>query len=199
MTTEAEIGDDIEVFQPPHGGAAWQSFEELQTYTDVETGEVSKKWRLVPDDIYRCTGKIRSKQNPWRGNRCGKVHEKGTTVCKQHGARLPVVKKAAQRRLALAADAAAKQLVYIAVYKKGVEDKDRIKAIIEVLNRAGVEGKTTIELEIKPWQEVLQRVYGQMNDGERIRAVEDDDDEAEVIDLDTSDYEVLAEDDARDE
>lgn len=152
---------------------ATYSEEEEQTYTHGdycpedcaghEDGRVDKRWRPVPRDEIRCRAIIRTSTSAWRGNQCCKIRMKGAVVCRTHGGTLPSVKKAAQRRLAMAADPAAKQLIYIALKKPGVEDRDRIRAIIEILNRAGVEGKTTVELEIKPWQAVLQRVYSSMD------------------------------------
>jgi hypothetical protein len=87
----------------------------------------------------------------------------GGRVCIKHGGALPEVKKNAQRTLAMAALPAAERLVHIALFKRNVLDKDRIKALVEVLNRAGVEGKTTVEIEVKPYQEILGMVDAMAN------------------------------------
>lgn len=139
--------------------------EELQYHHHPETGEVTEVWRRVPRDEVRCKARITSPHSEWRGNQCTKPRNKGMNVCSFHGGNLPNVKKAAARRLMLAAEPAAEKLVWIALYKGDVADKDRIRAIIEILDRAGIAGKTTVELEIKPWQQILQRVYGQLPDG----------------------------------
>lgn len=137
--------------------------EELQTHTDVETGVKTEVWRRVPRDEVRCRAMITSPHSEWQGNQCTKVRNRGTVVCNHHGGNLPTVKKAAARRLAMAADPAAQKLIYIALSKPGVADKDRIRALVEILDRAGIAGKTTIELEVKPWQKILQNVYEELD------------------------------------
>lgn len=138
----------------------WQTWHELDPDTMEPTGRTEERKRgiLTSDPERRCTGTIR--RGEWAGNRCVKPAVKGGKVCKIHGGHLPNVKKAAQRRLAMAADPAAKELIYIALEKPGVEDKDRIKALLAILDRAGIGGKETIEIEIKPWQNVLKRLAG---------------------------------------
>lgn len=120
------------------------------------TGKTELRERVVPPEDRRCTAVM--KRGQWVDSRCTQYSNKGVPVCERHGGRLPEVKKAAQRRLGMAADAAAAKLLHIALYKRGVADKDRIKALVEVLNRAGVEGRTTVEIEVKPWQEVLATI-----------------------------------------
>jgi hypothetical protein len=143
------------------GPAALNGEWEVQTHTD-EDGKVTHVKRRVPIEVNRCIAKIVGKENPWRGNRCTKVHNRGAKVCKVHGGSLPNVKKAAARRLAMAADPAAAELINIALKKPGVADADRIRAIIAILDRAGIAGKSTIEIELKPWQNILQKVYGNL-------------------------------------
>jgi hypothetical protein len=147
----------------------------------------SREWgvRWVPPDDRRCQARGLGKFSDWMGNRCSMKAIKGGKVCLTHGGKLTSVKKAAQATLARAALPAAEKLVHLAITKRGVSDADRIKAIIQILDRAGVEGKSTIELEIKPWQQVLQRVYtaetGETIDAEEIEdvdfALEDDEEE----------------------
>ena len=137
---------------------------ERQKHTD-ENGRITYVERRVPVEENRCTAKIVGKENPWRGNRCTALHIKGARVCKVHGGSLPNVKKAAQRRLAMAADPAAARLIFIALEKKRVSDSDRIRALLAVLDLAGIQGKQTIEIELKPWQAILQKVYGHLDDG----------------------------------
>jgi hypothetical protein len=161
--------------------------EEEQTFYDIETGKTSLVWVRVPRDEHRCRALIKTPLSPWIGNRCRRVKMRGAVVCKAHGGTLPSVRKAAERRLAMAALPAVDRLIYIALQKPGVEDRDRIRAIIEILNRAGLEGKTHIEMEIKPWQQILQRVYRASDPN-----AEDDGDESDALDLEEGvDFEVL--------
>ena len=159
------------------GPAALNGEWELQTCT-AEDGTITHVKRRVPIEANRCIALIKGRENPWRGNRCTKVHIRGARVCKVHGGSLPNVKKAAARRLAMAADPAAAELIRIALHKRGVNDADRIKALLAILDRAGIAGKSTIEIELKPWQEILQKVYGSMDgSGDIVDAelVEDED------------------------
>lgn len=142
---------------------------EVQTWNEMDsegnyTGRTELRERFVPPPERRCKAVIGNLE--WAGNRCVKWTIHGGTVCSSHGGNLPEVKKKAQQRLALAADLAAARLIHIATTKRGVEDKDRIRAIVEVLDRAGVQGKTTIEVEVKPWQAMLQRISGRLDGGE---------------------------------
>lgn len=157
-----------------------QTQEEEQEFHDPETGKVVLKWRLVPRDEIRCRAKIRSADNPWRGNQCANTSIPGGTVCRYHGGTLPGVRKAAERRLMLAAEPAARKLIWMALYKKGIDDNDRIKALLAILDRAGISGKTTVEIEVKPWQAVLQKLYnssadaeGRVIDGELVDGLEE--------------------------
>lgn len=147
-------------------GTPMQYEEQAWYFPNYEEGDFETKelrWRNVPADERRCRAVIHSKMNPWRGSQCARAAGRGMTVCASHGGSLPAVKKAAARRLALASDPAAEKLIHMALYSKLVTDEVRLKALIQILDRAGVAGKTTIELEVKPWQAVLQRVYGQMS------------------------------------
>jgi hypothetical protein len=136
-----------------------QTWHEWVSVGDNEwdwTGVTQKRERVIPIEGRRCIAIY--KRGPWVGERCVQPSIKGGRVCTQHGGKLPEVKKNAQRTLALAALPAAERLVHIALFKRNVLDKDRIKALVEILNRAGVEGKTTVEIEVKPYQEILGMV-----------------------------------------
>lgn len=148
---------------------------EVQTWHEMDaegnfTGRTELRERYAPPPERRCNALINNLE--WKGNRCVRWTIKGGNVCPSHGGSLPEVKKAAQHRLAMAADRASARLIHIALSKKGVADKDRIKALTEILDRAGVQGKTTIEVEIKPWQKMLQRIQGAIEDGRTIEAQE---------------------------
>lgn len=134
--------------------------EEEQTWTNPEDPSDTKVvWRPIPPDDRRCRAIIRSVLSPWRGNQCNGYAIHGGSVCSMHGGRLPNVKKAAQRRLAMAALPATERLIYMALRKKDMSDSDRLKALAMILDRAGIEGKSTVEIEIKPWQEALQTLF----------------------------------------
>lgn len=143
--------------------------------------------RWVPPDERRCQSRSIGKFSEWQGNRCVALAIKGGKVCNMHGGKLANVKKAAQATLARAALPAAERLVNIALTKRGVSDADRIKAIVQILDRAGVEGRTTVELEIKPWQAVLEGIYAKQT-GKPLS-----DEEVEGVD-----YELLDEEDEED-
>jgi hypothetical protein len=124
----------------------------IATYKD---GTVEEHWVVVPRNKKRCTGKINN--GPYKGQRCRKQRLRGVKVCMAHGGSFATVRQAAQKRLAAAADYISSDLIKMAS-DKNVEDKDRLRAMIEILNRAGVDGKTTVTIEVKPWQDVLNQV-----------------------------------------
>jgi len=168
LPTEAEIPPKPRT-EPqmafPGPGHSRKGNPEWQLYTTFDPGDpfkaISREWRVrwVPQDDRRCVARGIGKTSAWQGNRCTQMKIKGANVCRFHGGALPNVKKAAQARLAMAALPAAEELINIALKKKGVSDADRIKAIIQILDRAGVEGKQTIQVELSLWQRTLQSVY----------------------------------------
>jgi hypothetical protein len=139
---------------------------EIQTWHELDedgnaTGRTEQRQRIVrPVPDRRCRATIR--RGEWAGNRCLGYAIRGGVVCKIHGGTITNVKKAAQTRLAMAADPAAAKLIHIALRKPGVVDADRIRAITAILDRAGISGAQVVELEVKPWQAILQRVAGQL-------------------------------------
>lgn len=186
---------------PPHfhaGHGEWQLYSEIapdakERYARGEPYVLFREWRIrwVPPDGQRCKARSIGKFSTYMGNRCTMKAIKGGTVCTTHGGKLATVRKAAQATLARAALPAAEKLVHMALTKKGVSDTDRIKALVQILDRAGVAGRQTIELEVRPWQEVLERVYtdatGQPVDAEEVEGLDyeiDDEDEPEDDDDD---------------
>lgn len=140
------------------GHPEWQLWTD---FGDDGMTAVNRSWRVrwVPPEERRCHARGVGKTNPWQGNRCTQRALKGARVCRFHGGNLPNVKKAAQTALAMAALPAAEALIHIAIKKKGVSDADKLKAIIQILDRAGIEGKQTVTLELAPWQATLQSIY----------------------------------------
>lgn len=140
------------------GNPEWQLWTEFGP--DGETA-LNREWRVrwVPPEDRRCQARSIGRTNNWQGNRCTQRALNGARVCRFHGGTIPNVKKAAQAALATAALPAAEKLIHIALKKRDVSDADRLKAIIQILDRAGVEGKQTVTVELALWQQTLQQVY----------------------------------------
>lgn len=146
----------------------WLVRYELDRESDDE-GVLTRTW--VPPDDKRCVALTRS--GHYRGSRCVKWRARGTRVCLRHGAQLPNVRKHALKNLLGAADDAVSELIRVALLKKNVSDADKIKALSQLLDRAGVVGKQEIEVTTKPWQKMLKALAG---DDEAPSEVEDEND-----------------------
>jgi len=109
-------------------------------------------------DGTRCTAKTRS------GRGCKNPPILGGTVCRMHGGSAPQVRAAASRRLLAMVLPALARLDAI-VRKPETSDADRLRAIVEVLNRTGFSGKTEIELTVAPWQEIISEITYDVPDG----------------------------------
>lgn len=121
----------------------------------LQDGSTSEQWLAVPKDNKRCTANTR--KGPYRGYRCRKPRLLGAKVCHQHGANLPHIREAARSRLLAYSDDAVSEMIKIAK-SKNEDTSDRIRALNSILDRAGVDGKQTITLEVKPWQEALSGI-----------------------------------------
>jgi hypothetical protein len=102
----------------------------------------------------RCTARRRN------GESCQKVSIFGGSVCGTHGGRAPQVKRRARQRLDEAADLLARELLLLA---KGAESETvQLGAIRDALDRVGLTGKSTVEVEhtLRPWEAVLASVRG---------------------------------------
>lgn len=185
-----------------NGHPEWALFTEMEENAkDLE--KAGKPWvirrywvtRWVPPEERRCQARAIGKFSAFQGNRCSMRAIKGGRVCVTHGGKLANVKKAAQTALATAALPAAEKLIHIALKKRGVTDADRIKALIQILDRAGVEGKSTLQIEVAPWQQVLEKIYAGETGSVAIEGevegvdyeVEDDDDSPWAADDDDDD------------
>lgn len=109
-------------------------------------------------DRTRCTARTRS------GRGCKNPPILGGTVCRMHGGSAPAVRAAANRRLLAMVLPALARLDAI-VRKPETSDADRIRAIVEVLNRTGFSGKTEIELTVAPWQAIIEDIVMDVPDG----------------------------------
>jgi hypothetical protein len=82
------------------------------------------------------------KAHKTNGEPCKAPAMKGQMVCRVHGGSSPQAKSAALRRLQEAADPAAAELVRLAEHAKA--DGDRLKAIVQVLDRAGIKADISV-------------------------------------------------------
>ena len=88
------------------------------------------------------------------GKQCGAYAIRGGTTCRVHGGAAPQVKEAALRRLAQAADVLVQRLLGFALDGE-VADPVALAAIRDALDRAGLNPKTAVEIELKPYEQVL--------------------------------------------
>lgn len=98
----------------------------------------------------RC--KAKSKRS---GNQCRAYAIAGGTVCRIHGGAAPQTRAAAKARILAAADSAAAKLIEF-MNSPDVPYPVRLAAARDLLDRADLTGKTTVEVSLAPWQEVLQ-------------------------------------------
>nr|WP_278044340.1 HGGxSTG domain-containing protein [Blastococcus saxobsidens] len=100
------------------------------------------------------------------GSPCMKSPIKGAAVCRMHGGAAPQVQRKAAERIAHASDVAVMKLLAL------MQDPDVPKAVQaavarDLLDRANVTGKTTIEVEVPLWQQILDGVVATVpTDGE---------------------------------
>ena len=112
----------------------------MPTYTRADLGKV------LP--AVRCTARTQS------GRPCRAMAARGANVCRVHGGAAPQVRQAAQRRLQNAADVLVQRLLGFALDGEA-PDAVALAAIRDALDRAGLNPKTAIEIELKPYEQVL--------------------------------------------
>jgi hypothetical protein len=99
---------------------------------------------------------------------CIALCARGANVCHAHGAKIPAVKAAAQRRLAEAAEIVAMRLIGLTASEDEnnvrVDHKDRISASNSVLDRAGIKGGVDIEITTPGYKKVLESMFGEAED-----------------------------------
>ena len=83
---------------------------------------------------------------------------KGATVCHAHGSQIPVVKAAAQQRLAEASEIVALRLIGLTT--TGEDDKVKLAAMNSVLDRAGIKGTVEIEVTTPGYKKVMLEMFG---------------------------------------
>lgn len=101
---------------------------------------------LLPEPA-RCLARKRD------GTPCKMPPINGAAVCRMHGGAAGQVKRKAAERIALASDIAAERLVAMMQDPK-VPHAVQLSAAKDLLDRAGLNAKTTIELDL-PWQQLL--------------------------------------------
>ena len=87
------------------------------------------------------------------GAQCKNPAITGATVCRSHGGAAGQVKAAAKRRLLEAVDPLIVELIRIA--ESGKSERDRITAIRDVLDRAGLAAPKQIEISVDDARAVL--------------------------------------------
>ena len=100
-----------------------------------------KPTHAEPIPVVRCSGTV--KNGVRAGERCGKWAVRGSTVCRSHGAQLPLVREHAKEvvenarlRLIGMADDAVDALEDLVAF--GTQDQIRLAAAKEILDRSGV-------------------------------------------------------------
>lgn len=101
---------------------------------------------------------------------CLALPGKGTVVCHAHGSHIPAVKAKAEQVLATAAEVVAIRLVGLTgtvdELNEAIDHKIRLAAANSVLDRVGIKGGTTVEVELPGFKKVLSDMFGDDSDGE---------------------------------
>lgn len=143
---------------------------------DGDAAEVDEDWflqyRRSATRVCNGTAYIRDEtgmyiaDNDWQRltRPCLSLPMKGGTVCHAHGAKIPVVIAAAQRRLAEASEVAALRLIGLTGVRDEenvrVRPQDRIAAIGSVLDRVGIKGGVEVDVKATGFQKVLTDLFG---------------------------------------
>ncbi len=112
-------------------------------------------WEIIagPTDV-RCTAHVQA------GTRCLRAALFGTTVCRQHGGLIPVVRDKAARRIGNAADEMVQKL-HAMLDDPNVEARDKMKIAQDMLDRAGLNatGKLLIGVgEVDPVEALFHKL-----------------------------------------
>jgi hypothetical protein len=153
-----------------------------------------KPTKAEPIPVTQCTGTTRN--GPRAGQRCGKWAVRGTTVCRSHGAQLPIVRESAAEiveqaklRLVGLADEAVDALEELVA--SGTQDGIRLQAAKEILDRSGVVKGAEITVQVEERQsaadviaEKLKMMAGRMASDEAKRQAAEDrvEDLGEIVD-----------------
>lgn len=126
--------------------------------------DIGSYWQ-VPDEERRCHGwsKVRDREgrpvvdenNEYLFRQCLRARILGATVCVKHGGGTENVRNAAKMRLLGAADSLIGQLIAIAMDPKQ-DGRSRVMAINSALDRAGINGKIEISVEVPVYKKLAQ-------------------------------------------
>ena len=111
-----------------------------------------KRKRVRTEEPVRCIA-----HSSRTGLPCKKWPMKGQNVCRNHGGAAPAARRRAQERIALASDQAAAQL-FAFMNDETVPHNVRLAAAKDLLDRANITGKTTVEVEVPLWREMLDGI-----------------------------------------
>lgn len=100
---------------------------------------MSQVWRDGRSPKVTCSARTVS------GNPCKKPPIKGSNVCRMHGGAAPQVRAKAQVRILMSADAAAAKLIEM-IHSKKVDDRTKLLAVKDLLDRANLGGTQSIEV-----------------------------------------------------
>lgn len=131
---------------------------------------MSQVWRDGRSPAVTCSAKTVS------GNPCKRPPIKGSNVCRTHGGAAPQVRAKAQVRILMSADAAAAKLIEM-IHSKKVDDRTKLLAVKDLLDRANLSGTQSIEVGVtkRDFSDVVSDVVMDLD-------WDDDEDSTDVID-----------------
>jgi hypothetical protein len=123
----------------------------------VQPIEGGRDWAKSRHPERRCT----ARRSDGSGEQCRNASLRGQRVCRYHGGAARQSKAAARRRIDEHADPLVRAMIEIA-QADDVSPATRVAAIKDLLDRADITGKTSIEVEhtVKPWEQILGRMAG---------------------------------------
>lgn len=95
------------------------------------------------------TPKVTCSARTISGNPCKRPPIKGSNVCRTHGGAAPHVRAKAAVRIMMSADAAAAKLIEM-IHSKKVDDRTKLLAVKDLLDRANLSGTQNIEIGVVP-------------------------------------------------
>jgi hypothetical protein len=139
----------------------------VRTKWSGKAEDAGSEFQIPPDDR-RCVGeafvrdvegrRILDAEGKLITRHCSGWRMKGSTVCFKHGGGTEASLNAARRRLVAAVDPAIGHLVEILV-SRNTETGDRLKAIAQILDRAGVRGGMDVHVANPEWQGLLKDLF----------------------------------------
>lgn len=146
---------------------------------------MGEMWKDGRTPKVQCTAKTSS------GYPCKRPPIKGGTVCRTHGGAAPQVRAAAQVRILMASDMAARKLIELMSSPK-VDDRVKLAAARDLLDRANLSGTQAVEVTVEKGKSFEDFVLEAS-----IEIDGDSDDELDSITGDVVDAEVVEDDPVR--